>query len=339
MRHKDTEKTMAYTAYENQKETKILATNCCVCNKCLKDADSVELGIGPICRRRYTKSVPTPSADQLATALGLVQVANFPLDITQLILSHKRNARKVNNLLVKWASANYRDRNIVLATTPIIRALGYEALANKLESDRSVVSVVTVEAAKLNSYIPQTNTLHVKGPFDWDTRNEFRTIPGARFQRYGRDKGWYMDPKFAELAIAILGQYFGGELCSVDETDVDILDWNPKAKKAVDLPKTTKAQVQALRDTLFPPTPPSNGGNGNGGGNLKGGTTSNGKTIEVVVENGRVMTFTPYNSNFIAAVKALRGRKWHADRKCWSVPSDKDAAVRELIQTHYGVTV
>ena len=325
---------MSCNHYENHKETKILATNCCACNRSLKDADSVELGIGPICRSRYTKNVPTPTAEQLATALGLVQVANFPMHVTQAILSHKKNARKVNNLLVKWASANYRDRDIVLSVTPIVRALGYEALANKLESDRSVVSVVTVDASKLNSYIPQSNTLHVKGPFDWDTQKEFRTIPGARYQRYGRDKGWYMEPKCAELALAILGQYFDGELCSVDETDEDTLDWNPKAKKAVALTKTTAAQVQVIRDALFPPAPSN--GNGNNGGRK---TTTNGKSIEVVVENGRVLTFTPYNTAFISDVKALRGRKWHPDRKCWSVPSDKDAAIRQLIQTHYGVAV
>ena len=243
----------------------------------------------------------------------------------------------MNNLLVKWASANYRDRDSVLSVTPIVRALGYEALANKLESDRSVVSVVTVDASKLNSYIPQSNTLHVKGPFDWDTQKAFRSIPGVRYQRYGRDKGWYMEPKCAELALAILGRWFAGELCSVDETDEVILDWNPKAKKAIALSQTTADQVQAIRDALFPPAPSNgNGGNGGNGGRK---TTANGKSIEVVVENGRILTFTPYNSDFIASVRILKGRKWHPDRKCWSVPSDMDAAIRQLIQRHYGVAV
>lgn len=39
--------------YENLASTKILATNCAVCGRALRDAVSVEMGIGPDCREKY----------------------------------------------------------------------------------------------------------------------------------------------------------------------------------------------------------------------------------------------------------------------------------------------
>lgn len=40
-------------SYMNAPATKMIATNCCVCARPLCDAKSVELGIGPDCRRKY----------------------------------------------------------------------------------------------------------------------------------------------------------------------------------------------------------------------------------------------------------------------------------------------
>lgn len=39
--------------YENATATKIMATHCCCCGKPLVDSKSVEIGIGPVCRKRY----------------------------------------------------------------------------------------------------------------------------------------------------------------------------------------------------------------------------------------------------------------------------------------------
>lgn len=39
--------------YENAPSTHLLATNCLACNRPLRDAASVEAGIGPVCRKKY----------------------------------------------------------------------------------------------------------------------------------------------------------------------------------------------------------------------------------------------------------------------------------------------
>ena len=40
-------------SYTRAKSTKLLATHCIICNRSLRDAESVELGIGPVCRDKY----------------------------------------------------------------------------------------------------------------------------------------------------------------------------------------------------------------------------------------------------------------------------------------------
>lgn len=40
-------------SYEEAPATKFLATHCCVCGRFLLEAESVETGIGPICRAKY----------------------------------------------------------------------------------------------------------------------------------------------------------------------------------------------------------------------------------------------------------------------------------------------
>lgn len=46
--------------YENSKACQMLATHCACCGKELVDAASVELGLGPVCRRKYwsLKEIP-----------------------------------------------------------------------------------------------------------------------------------------------------------------------------------------------------------------------------------------------------------------------------------------
>ena len=49
-------------SYENAPATEMLATECAVCGRPLLDARSVELGIGPECRRKYGYNVECDDA-------------------------------------------------------------------------------------------------------------------------------------------------------------------------------------------------------------------------------------------------------------------------------------
>ena len=67
-------------SYENAPATKMLATHCCACGRPLLDAKSVELGIGPDCRKRLGFNMNV-SEEARAEANRLVyQLALTPVD-------------------------------------------------------------------------------------------------------------------------------------------------------------------------------------------------------------------------------------------------------------------
>jgi len=49
-------------SYQNSAACQIVATHCACCGKPLVDAKSVELGIGPVCRKKYGFDIDVPNA-------------------------------------------------------------------------------------------------------------------------------------------------------------------------------------------------------------------------------------------------------------------------------------
>jgi hypothetical protein len=57
--------------------------------------------------------------------------------------------------------------------------------------------------------------------------------------------------------------------------------------------------------------------------------------IHVSVENGRLLTRTPYNPDFPAGAKRLGGR-WDAASRVWAFDARDEERVRALVREHYG---
>jgi len=51
---------------------------------------------------------------------------------------------------------------------------------------------------------------------------------------------------------------------------------------------------------------------------------------------GRFAARTAYNTDFVAAVKAIPGRRWDADAKLWTVGAEQAAALRALVEQFFG---
>ena len=60
--------------------------------------------------------------------------------------------------------------------------------------------------------------------------------------------------------------------------------------------------------------------------------------IKVIVKDGRASVFTPFNRDFVAAIRNVGGRKWDADDKCWTVPEESLPQVRQIMMDIYGET-
>jgi len=60
--------------------------------------------------------------------------------------------------------------------------------------------------------------------------------------------------------------------------------------------------------------------------------------VEITVEEGRLVLDTPFNMEFVNAIKSVRGRRWDQDKKVWTVPaSEKDAVWSALKQSYKGL--
>lgn len=54
--------------------------------------------------------------------------------------------------------------------------------------------------------------------------------------------------------------------------------------------------------------------------------------------NGGLIVKTPYNTDFVKGIKAIRDRRWDASKKAWIVPEEALEDVRRLMQKVYGRT-
>ena len=60
--------------------------------------------------------------------------------------------------------------------------------------------------------------------------------------------------------------------------------------------------------------------------------------IKVTIKDGRASVFTPFNHDFVNAIRNVGGRMWDADDKCWTVPEEALPEVRKIMMSVYGET-
>lgn len=50
----------------------------------------------------------------------------------------------------------------------------------------------------------------------------------------------------------------------------------------------------------------------------------------------RIMIFTPYHADFVAQIKGIKGAKWDAEHKAWTVSAGKSREAADIIQRVFG---
>ena len=79
-------------------------SECCVCSRALRDAESVETGIGPICRKKYGYTNAPASNVDLAIALKTLTLARIDMDVFKYIIANKDSVRMMNNILIAYCT-------------------------------------------------------------------------------------------------------------------------------------------------------------------------------------------------------------------------------------------
>ena len=159
--------------YENAPATRLLATRCAVCSRPLVDAKSVDLGIGPDCRRRY----------------GFDQHCS-------------EEARKEANVIVYHIAAK-QDGMELAPMLARLNELGFNSLADRI-ADRIASVKITVSA---------DGRIEVVAPYNPDALNLFRAVSGRRWEKARKVTSFPMDSKravFVALQTAYAGQVASG---------------------------------------------------------------------------------------------------------------------------------
>ena len=59
-------------------------------------------------------------------------------------------------------------------------------------------------------------------------------------------------------------------------------------------------------------------------------------TIKITTESNTAYLSTPYNADFVAAIKQIGGATWDRDRRAWAIPADAIDQAREIMRRVYG---
>lgn len=101
------------SAYENAPSTVLLATHCCACGRALRDAVSVEAGMGPDCREKHGYDDEPQSPPRWDEAMMLLDDVVAVRDVNPTMTPHK-----ASNVLVHRAACAPRSER-----GPFVRAI------------------------------------------------------------------------------------------------------------------------------------------------------------------------------------------------------------------------
>ncbi len=166
-------------SYENAPATKMLATHCAVCARPLVDAVSVELGIGPDCRKKYgaDESTGTPDYDGARALLAGVELGSKVAQGT-LDGSWGGAPRDAANVLVHRIALEQTGRSAV-ACVNALHALGFQTLARRIAHRIAQVRIQ-------DNVGPGPNMFAVQTPYSPEVVAAFAKIPGRKWDATSR---------------------------------------------------------------------------------------------------------------------------------------------------------
>lgn len=144
-------------SYEDAPATKMLATQCAVCARPLVDSISVEIGMGPDCRKKHG------------------------YDVTGIEPEARISANKIINAIACGDEGRYGTDLAALVNT--LRHLGFDKLADVLIERKAAVRIVGPEMGKLSVYSRYNESFidalrRIPGR-RWDKERKVNTVPAC----------------------------------------------------------------------------------------------------------------------------------------------------------------
>lgn len=306
--------------------------NCVRCRKELTDAASMEVGIGPICRRLDNALLAARIPSDVYTARTFVEMVqpekldpatvDTYRDLANALYAPQSESRadwRVEVKRLEWLLSFEASRTHALkALTEVVRALGYVGLAALWEGKAST------GVAKMRC---DGTRLYITGPRNPSFRMEVKKIVGWRFHYAKGDSRpeWSVPVQSAAaLNRLVLGHYPN---CADREAALE------EAKTAAKAPAAPIPAIPAQAAPKAPPAPqvapvappaPQ--------------VQANRRVRVVEAANGRLQVYTPYVPVFISELKDridYRERSWNPTDKCWEVNPAYRETVRAVIEAHF----
>ena len=198
--------------YEDAVSTKLLATHCCMCNRPLRDARSVELGIGPICEEKFgveAGEVGSPDLDLLAQGIAMApEEMRASIASAASVGDYRAAANKAIWHAAMAASYTGPDWKVVVAAAEKVAAgCGYWATAGRFRS-------FYVEGQRAGSEIKLVRVgpgrICAKTPFNADFIKAVKSVPGRVW--VGHQKVWCVPEDKIDHLVAALSVAFAGQL-------------------------------------------------------------------------------------------------------------------------------
>jgi len=296
--------------------TTITASHCCICRHTLTDAVSVNRGMGPICSKRYYEVEHVITDEMVMDALGCVAASQLENPVKMAAKHLKGKPREFANVLVKWASAHYDQRDVVFDVADAVGALGFTGLATRLREDRTKVH--------MREHPTDKGFLTIHTAKDWKFSRYMRRIPKVTTApKVGRYEGWQFPLTAKQAVLTVLGHVFPEQ-------------WATLLGSTGRLSRKGYYDVQQAIEVLYPPKPapkpnhPVLSGLVNQSFNGILRALTDGKTLEI---------HTPgWNGQWLDAFKALvphRQRRWNGSY--WTCNVAYRGEVAKLVTQHYQV--
>lgn len=301
-----------------------IQVNCCFCGKDLTDALSQERGYGPICASKYGMLFDTtqPQADDLADRMNDAAEATSPErrhvadNARDCYASDKKLAAK----RLAWLLSFVTSDNETDAQLRALEGLGFQAMAGLIAFERGSVAVRQASKRKCQVSVidtPWGRQMAVKTPCKpkADGCERERELPGRRW-----------DSKLGVVRYP---------LTSWDQVAEWVLTYFPMSE----LPERPTAEIEAAKDEEEAKA------------KAEAAKAEEPEVVRLSLLSRRVAIESPYNYDFVEAVKALPNRLWMclecgkaAKPKCedhpkgrhvWTVPLDRADEVKALVKKHY----
>jgi hypothetical protein len=169
-------------SYVNAPATRMLASQCACCAKALVDADSVQAGIGPVCRDLHGYGEAQGAADWTSVRARLLGS-----DVTESeIASWNGDAHKAANVLIHRVAVEQKGANVE-RYVGAIEALGYtkvaERIHRRLHPPRrgDAHEVAEGPARPAIEVTAEGAMLAIKSPYSAEAVAAIRMVPGRRW--------------------------------------------------------------------------------------------------------------------------------------------------------------